>query len=69
MMSIVDSINSIVIDIPIIMMFPFDWTMDIIESSAELVIALKEYIEVEFVVGKSDIKNQDKMKLNIELTQ
>ena len=65
-MSIVDSINSIVIDTPIATMFPFDWTTDVIESSAELVITLKD-IEVEFAVGKSDIKNHDKMKLNIEL--
>ena len=54
-MSIVDSINSIAIDTPIAMTFPFDWTTDVIECSAELVIALKD-IEVEFIVGKSDIK-------------
>ena len=67
-MSIIDSISSIEIDTPIATMFPFDWTTNVVESSAELVIALSD-IEVEFVTGKSAIKNHDKMKLNIELKQ
>ena len=54
-MSIVDSTNSIKIDTPTATMFPFDWTTNVIESSAELVIALRD-INVEFVVGESDIK-------------
>ena len=55
MMSIVDSISSIAMDTPIATIFMFDWTADVIESVAELVIVLRD-VEEGFAVAKCDIK-------------
>ena len=42
-------------DTPIATIFMFDWTADVIESVAELVIVLRD-VEEGFAVAKCDIK-------------
>jgi hypothetical protein len=55
MMSVVASISSIAMEIPIATIFMFDWTADVIESVAEVIIVLRD-VEEEFIVAKSDKK-------------